>query len=200
MRASNHQEDFPSRLVIVSHAFKKRRFLELHLPALRFPIENVEYIGIDPCFATDPDGGRRRLQEIVKGDHERGYGVWKEDLYGTRDPLSSKKTQRGWTRERRQQVLAAITGKISPEAMLSVERLLDWDSRDSATEIFPEPLPWGKEIRKDRLLDQTRHRHCRCRPYGLLCHHMLAGHLKAEMIDNSHDDVSLGNSFAISDG
>ena len=130
-------------MVIVSHAFKKRRFLELHLPALRFPVERCEFIGIDPCFSSDSDGGQRRLQEIGAGDLKRGYGAWKEDLYGARALLVRKKTERGWNERRERQLGEAIAaGEVSSEAMLLIEKLWSWVGGDSGKEIFAEPLPW----------------------------------------------------------
>jgi hypothetical protein len=38
---------FPEKVTIVSHAFKKDRFVELHIPAIRFPRERVVFLGID---------------------------------------------------------------------------------------------------------------------------------------------------------
>ncbi len=50
---------YPSRITIVGFEFKKKRFVELHRPALRFPLERFSYVGIDPM------GG---LQEAQLGE------------------------------------------------------------------------------------------------------------------------------------
>lgn len=81
---------WPNRLTIVSHAFKRSRFLDLHLPAIRPPVQAVEFTGLNPPFNQD------KLAEIVEGDRLRGFGAWKDDLYGNGDLLSGKRLQRGW--------------------------------------------------------------------------------------------------------
>lgn len=81
---------WPEELIIVSHAFKRSRFLDLHLPVIRPPVLSVQYIGIDPDF------GPHQLAEVVEGDSVRGYGAWKADLYGTGSLLREKRLQRGW--------------------------------------------------------------------------------------------------------
>jgi hypothetical protein len=81
------------KLVIVSHEFKRRRFMELHIPALRFPRGSVEFIGIDP-----PWEGTMR-EDMVRGEKERGYLAWQTDLYGVGEVLDSKRRERGWDEE-----------------------------------------------------------------------------------------------------
>ena len=81
---------WPQKLIIVSHNFKKSRFLDLHLPAIGMPLDTVEYIGIDPPFDQE------HLAQVIEGDRLRGYGAWKHDLRGTGKLLSDKRRQRGW--------------------------------------------------------------------------------------------------------
>lgn len=81
---------WPHRLIIVSHAFKQSRFLNLHMPAIAAPVKETDYIGIDPPLDAD------KLAEVIRGDKLRGYSVWKHDVYGTGDVLRSKRLQRGW--------------------------------------------------------------------------------------------------------
>jgi hypothetical protein len=83
----------PKKLVIVSHEFKRARFMELHLPAMGFPIERAEFVGIDP-----PWTGERR-DEMVKGEMERGYRAWEDDAWGTGEFLSGKRKERGWNED-----------------------------------------------------------------------------------------------------
>lgn len=90
----------PRFLTIISHAFKRSRFMDLHLPAIRsllpshlreqFDQMEVTYIGIDP------DLSEKKLEEIREGDRKRGYGVWEKDLFGKGVVLSGKRKGRGW--------------------------------------------------------------------------------------------------------
>ena len=75
---------WPRGIAIISHTFKRPRFMELHVPALRWPRERVEYFGIDPPYL---DSGNvvydvERAEAVTKGELERGYDVWKEDALG----------------------------------------------------------------------------------------------------------------------
>ena len=83
----------PKRLVIVAHEFKRKRFMELHVRALKFPKEGVELIGLDPDWSMN-----ERVQTI-RGESERGYKAWENDLYGTGELLYEKRRQRGWDEE-----------------------------------------------------------------------------------------------------
>lgn len=81
---------WPQNLIIISHQFKESRFRDLHLPAIKAPIRDVDFVGIDPPF------DKEKLAQIIEGDRLRGYGVWKDDLYGTGDLLREKRVSRGW--------------------------------------------------------------------------------------------------------
>ena len=133
----------PSRLIIVSHNFKRRRFMELHLPAVKFPVASTEYVGIDPAFEEDEDKGEQRRMEIKEGDLKRGFGSWKEDLYGTGEVLSTKRKYRGWSEARMKEVVeqCASGGKADEERKIT-QSLLTWRGGASRMEIFPERVPW----------------------------------------------------------
>ena len=133
----------PRRLIIVSHDFKRRRFMELHLPAIKFPIAKTDFVGIDPVFEQDEDGGEQRRREIVDGDLKRGFGAWKEDLYGVGEILSAKRKDRGWSEARVKEFVehCASGGKTDEEKKIT-ESLLTWRGGASRMEIFPERLPW----------------------------------------------------------
>lgn len=81
---------WPDKLIIISHDFKRSRFMELHVPTIQPPSAKVEYIGIDPPFDSD------QLAQVVQGDRLRGYGAWKSDLRGTGMLLTRKRLARGW--------------------------------------------------------------------------------------------------------
>lgn len=86
----------PSHLYIVTHDFKKRRFLELHLFAIRWEQTYTTFVGIDPPEEVTPKA------ILVAGERERGWGAWKMDLYGTgmdvgaSRTLGLKRRARGW--------------------------------------------------------------------------------------------------------
>lgn len=101
VKASQHRYiSLPSKLTIISHAFKRPRFLELHLPAIRkllpmalhgsFDEMEVEYVGIDPPF------GAEERKEVVEGEKIRGYAPWVGDRFGRGDVLDRKRRGRGW--------------------------------------------------------------------------------------------------------
>lgn len=83
----------PKELVIVAHEFKRKRFMNLHVRALKFPKECVELIGIHPDWSMN-----ERVQTI-RGETERGYKAWENDLYGTGELLYEKRRHRGWEEE-----------------------------------------------------------------------------------------------------
>ncbi|RMZ79616.1 hypothetical protein DV737_g3319, partial [Chaetothyriales sp. CBS 132003] len=121
------------KVVIVSHAFKRRRFLELHLPALGWDGQ-VEYIGIDPPF------DEKRMAEIVQGDQLRGYGVWKDDLYGQRKGLKGKREKRGWVEEEFLSALGDI--KVESEVRTNLVELVKWCGGEDGLALFPRTLAW----------------------------------------------------------
>ncbi len=122
---TNH---YPTHITIISHAFKRPRFLDLHIPAIRWPSERVTYVGIDP-----PENVTSR-ESLERGERERGYGVWKRDLYGVGEVLGGKRRQRGW-REGEPEGL----GEGVEEG---VRGLLGWRGGASGVEGFGVRLPW----------------------------------------------------------
>jgi hypothetical protein len=87
---------WPARISVVSHEFKRARFLQLHFPSLRFPVERVEFIGIDPEYMISGSGcfDVERTEEVRMGEMERGYREWKEDGMGLGERLRGKRRRR----------------------------------------------------------------------------------------------------------
>ncbi|OCT47568.1 hypothetical protein CLCR_03539 [Cladophialophora carrionii] len=119
---------WPAKLTVVSHAFKRWRFLDLHVPAARFPVAQTTYIGIDPPFESE------RMAEIEEGDRLRGYGVWKGDLYGLGALLRGKREKRGWDEG---VFRAEVVGRFAGQARRQVEGVLAFKGRGD-----DERAPW----------------------------------------------------------
>lgn len=81
---------YPSDIRIITHAFKARRFLDLHAPAIKWPPDRVRVQGLDPVMSRD------EYEDTVSGEERFGYGPWKDDALGTGELLSKKRKQRGW--------------------------------------------------------------------------------------------------------
>jgi hypothetical protein len=82
--------NYPKQIRVITHAFKAKRFLELHAPAIRWPKERIQCQGIDPVMSNDA------LQSTLRGEEEHGYTAWKSDPMGTGDVLGRKRQLRGW--------------------------------------------------------------------------------------------------------
>ncbi|EXJ95589.1 hypothetical protein A1O1_00711 [Capronia coronata CBS 617.96] len=137
---------FPTKLTIVSHDFKRSRFLNLHLPAIHWPSDKetetqtrtqtrTHFIGINPPFDDV------KMAEIETGDRLRGYGAWEKDLYGAGALLAGKRKTRGWQEERfRREVLGQT--QLSAELKVQIEKMLAWKGGENGTDICPAPMPW----------------------------------------------------------
>ena len=128
---------WPKKLVIVGHEFKRERFEELHLPALRWTRE-VEYVGIDPPF------DEKRMAEILEGDRLRGYGAWKEDWYGQGEVLREKRERRGWDEGifMRQMTIRVLDGGVEKKILIDLMVFVRWDGGGDGVTLFPGKMPW----------------------------------------------------------
>ncbi|KAF2488450.1 hypothetical protein BU16DRAFT_473868 [Lophium mytilinum] len=81
---------YPEQIRIVTHAFKARRFLELHARAIRWPADRLRVQGIDPVMSA------QELAETAEGEERFGYGPWVKDPFGVGDVLGKKRKGRGW--------------------------------------------------------------------------------------------------------
>lgn len=82
--------NYPKQIRVITHAFKAKRFLELHASAIRWPKTRIQVQGIDPVMTMDA------LSSTLKGEEESGYAAWKADPMGTGDLLGGKRKSRGW--------------------------------------------------------------------------------------------------------
>ncbi|KAK5120642.1 hypothetical protein LTR85_006000 [Meristemomyces frigidus] len=117
---------YPQTVTVITHAFKERRFLELHATAVKWPLSKLRVQGINPPFTLE------ELEQTQKGESERAHKLFAEDPYGVRSPLTDKRKARNW--------LPHMAEGLAVEK--EVAELLQWDGGRSGSEIFPGKLPW----------------------------------------------------------
>jgi len=88
--------NWPGKITVVSHEFKRARFEELHVKALRWSRGKFEFVGVDPGYMLEesPESDTSRTSEVREGERERGFGAWEKDLYGAGDELRGKRWKR----------------------------------------------------------------------------------------------------------
>ncbi|KAI1429113.1 FolC bifunctional protein [Xylaria sp. FL1777] len=79
---------WPTKLTIVSHAFKRERLVDCHCGAIRFPLNRVNFVGVDPPGMAD-GSNKTAIQGVVEAINQ-----WKDDPHGEGDVLSSKRMRR----------------------------------------------------------------------------------------------------------
>ncbi|RAH80649.1 hypothetical protein BO86DRAFT_419945 [Aspergillus japonicus CBS 114.51] len=128
---------YPTRVTVVTHAFKRARFAEVHFPAVGLGGVGsrvaVEIVGINPPEEVTP------LRELVAGEEERGIGLWRGDRYGVGRVLGGKRVARGWTVGMEEGVLGVVDGLEGV-----VAALIRWKGGRTGNEWFDrlEELPW----------------------------------------------------------
>jgi hypothetical protein len=103
--------EYPENVRIITHAFKAKRFLKLHAPAIRWPQDRIQVQGIDPVMSS------AELNDTLRGEESVGYEPWKIDPFGTKEFLKGKRKQRGWN--------DAVAERLSETCEDSVKRLLN---------------------------------------------------------------------------
>lgn len=81
---------YPKQIRVITHAFKAKRFLELHAPTIKWPKNRIQVQGIDPVMPKDA------LRSTLLGEEKSGYAAWEQDPMGTGDLLGGKRQVRGW--------------------------------------------------------------------------------------------------------
>jgi hypothetical protein len=123
---------YPRHITVLTHAFKDRRVLELHGPALKWPRHRLRLHGLSPPFSLD------ELNHTQLAERDRAYRAFAADPYGVRAPLSQKRLVRNWDPERAHVFLGF---RLEPE----VVGLLTWQGGLSGWETYPRRLPWEDE-------------------------------------------------------
>jgi hypothetical protein len=79
---------WPTRLTIVSHAFKRERLVDCHCGAIRLPLGHVDFVGLDPPGMLD-GSNEAAIQGVVEA-----VSQWRRDPHGKGDILSFKRKRR----------------------------------------------------------------------------------------------------------
>lgn len=89
---------WPEKISVVSHEFKRSRFLDLHVKAIRWPVEKVKFVGVDPEYMVkgSEEWDEKRADEVLRGERERGYKAWEGDLLGVGSELKGKRIARNF--------------------------------------------------------------------------------------------------------
>jgi len=84
----------PDEVVVVSHAFKRARFEELHFPALEAALRGrARFVGVGPWYMVqEPEGERARL--VREEERSAGYEVWRRDPRGVGREVAEKRARR----------------------------------------------------------------------------------------------------------
>jgi len=115
---------YPVRITVVGFGFKRDRFASLHRAAIRFPLQNFNYIGIDPSPPTRFD-----LEKAEIGEKTNSVVQFQADQYGCSSPeLLAKRLARNPFRRT----------NPYPLSCPDLRGLLEW----CKVELYPLPLPW----------------------------------------------------------
>ncbi|KAI1205163.1 FolC bifunctional protein [Annulohypoxylon truncatum] len=79
---------WPEKLTLVSHAFKRERLVDCHCGAIGFPLDRVDFVGVDPPGMVDGSN-----QAAIKGIVE-AITQWNEDPHGKGELLAGKRRKR----------------------------------------------------------------------------------------------------------
>ncbi|KAH8424350.1 DUF218 domain protein [Aspergillus melleus] len=151
-----HTGHYPTRVTIVTHEFKRKRFMEYHFPAVGLAPVSTCSASASTSIPTGADRHRSSSQcegdviginppeevtseaSLIAGEEKRGIGLWKEDRYGVQAELAGKRAKRGWTKGMERSVF----GDLGLEPV--VEELACWDGGEGGNEWFPkmDQLPW----------------------------------------------------------
>lgn len=140
----HHTGRVPEYVTVISHGFKRKRFLDLHCPAIRWPLDKFSYVGLDPPPAI------ANTADLNRAEMENGYGRWKLDLYGTNAYLKTKRTSRGWG----PRSMAALVDHLDLDS--SESGLLTWEGESDNLSIYPKDLPWDRRPTHIENVPETR--------------------------------------------
>ena len=137
---------WPEMVTIVSHEFKRRRFLDLHVKAARWPRDRVRFVGLDPQYMVRGNGewDEERAEEVWRGEKERGFAAWEGDLLGMGSELKGKRKKRncwrvgqGWFDSVEESERSGVRSRVVREEDMEEETLCDerqpWENSGDIT-------------------------------------------------------------------
>ncbi|CAG8294096.1 unnamed protein product [Penicillium olsonii] len=136
-----HTGVFPRRVTVVTHEFKRARFMECHFPAMGLVTVDTRHSSYQHKAAVigiNPPENVTASESLARGEMMNGIGLWKADLYGVNENLASKRRKRGW-----------IPGMVDEFSNMDlgavVLDLLRYDGGKDRNEWFSqrEDLPWS---------------------------------------------------------
>ncbi|CCE65795.1 hypothetical protein TPHA_0N00140 [Tetrapisispora phaffii CBS 4417] len=107
-RFKEYTDNYPNKITIVGFGFKKERFLNYHLNAINFDLEDVEYISYEPNplylnYLKNPNDIKEINNDPIcigyykclqKSEEDNALALFKNDWYGIRGKLAEKKFYR----------------------------------------------------------------------------------------------------------
>ncbi|KAF2689873.1 hypothetical protein K458DRAFT_439033 [Lentithecium fluviatile CBS 122367] len=125
---------YPKQIRIITHAFKSKRFLDLHAPAIKLPPDRVQVQGIDPVMS------RLEFDETVQGEEKYGYVPWLQDPLGTGDLLAGKRKQRGWDGSAAKELGDGLEESVKELLIGKVPEQLPWQTKSSIEQATPDAM------------------------------------------------------------
>jgi hypothetical protein len=88
--------EYPKRITISGFEFKKYRFINLHLKTLKFNMDSIGYVGIDPSPDYDKESREwiKYFQELKDSEYKYAASEFEKDPLGNGTVLGKKKTDR----------------------------------------------------------------------------------------------------------
>lgn len=126
---------WPQNVTIITHAFKERRFLDLHAKAIKWPSARIRVQGVNPPFT------REELAQTQRAELDHAYNKFEQDPYGVQQYLGAKRKARNW---KGYWLEGAAYSRLGSDRA-TIDALLKWCGGDSGREIFPGELPWQTE-------------------------------------------------------
>jgi hypothetical protein len=119
---------YPKQIRIITHAFKTKRFLHLHAPAIKWPSSCIQIQGIDPAMSS------QEYDETMRGEELSGYASWKQDPMGTGKALNEKRKQRGWDESVIKELGEGLEESVQVLLWGKASEVLPWSETAPSTE------------------------------------------------------------------
>lgn len=123
---------YPHQVRVISHAFKSKRFLKLHAPAIQWPLDRIRVLGVDPVMSAS------EYEDTTRGEELRGFAPWVKDPLGTGEVLGSKRKTRGWDEKTVGRVSDGLEDSVRALLTGGPVRSLPWSDSEPASAPSPQ--------------------------------------------------------------